>query len=758
MPYFPILGQRSDEVTFKDLMEGTGKNKAGYDKIRFCAKQAASDSLQYFWVDTCCIDKSSSAELTEAINSMFRWYRDATKCYVYLSDVPAREHDVSDHNSPLAWEVSLMRSRWFTRGWTLQELIAPASVEFFSRQGDLLGSKMSLERHIHERTGIAAEALRGNPLSYFTAKERMSWAAGRQTKREEDGAYSLLGIFDIHMSLIYGEGRKNAFNRLWEKIDKSSRGLTTQNIDLAKLPTANGASFDSHSDEHTARCLADTRVELKRQIKKWVDDPQGKSIFWLNGMAGTGKSTIARTIAYTFAADGHLGASFFFKKGEGDRSNASKFFTTIATQLMVHLPELIPWIRRAIEADPTISEKILKEQFEKLILQPLSQICQISSQPPRVVIVIDALDECEREEDIRAILRLLARAKDEGTVFRIFVTSRPELPIRLGFTEMAAGTYQDLILHEVPRVTIEHDLSVFFEHELAKIREERSLPLDWPGSTRLRALVNIATPLFIFAATVCRFVGETRGNPKRRLDTILDYQAVNQVSELDRTYLPILDQLFDDQDEVERGRLAEEFREVVGIVVVLESPLSSVSLASLLSIPKEDVICRLDSLHSVLNIPTNEYTPIRLLHLSFRDFLLDPKKRGKSPFWIDERDTHKRLATKCLQLMSRSGCLRKDICNLKKPGTLRKEINSQIIDICLPAEVQYACRFWVSHLEQSKSCIYDHGQVHVFLREHWLHWLEAMSPFREYDREHYHDYNLTVHFRCRPSLRYSRKS
>jgi hypothetical protein len=182
-----------------------------------------------------------------------------------------------------------------------------------------------------------------------------------------------------------------------------------------------------------------------------------------------------------------------------------------------------------------------------------------------------------------------------------------------------------------------------------------------------------------------------------------------------------------DQDEVERERLAEGFREVVGIVVVLESPLSSVSLASLLSIPKEDVICRLDSLHSVLNIPTNEHTPIRLLHLSFRDFLLDAKKRGKSPFWIDERDTHKRLATKCLQLMSRSGCLRKDICNLKRPGTLRKEINSQIIDICLPAEVRYACRFWVTHLEQSNSGIYDHGQVHVFLQEHWLHWLEAMS-------------------------------
>jgi hypothetical protein len=524
--------------------------------------------------------------------------------------------------------------------------------------------------------------------------------------------------FDQKMSLA-----DTKFNAIHTTVD-----LTKQNIDLSKLPTANGASFDSHSDEHTARCLADTRVELQRQVTEWVGDPEGKSIFWLNGMAGTGKSTIARTTAHSFADKGQLGASFFFKKGEGDRGNASRFFTTIATQLMMHLPGLIPGIRTAIDADPTICEKSLKDQFEKLIVQPLSQINQASPQLPKLIVVIDALDECEREEDIRAILQLLARAKDVGAIYlRIFVTSRPELPVRLGFRKMAEGTYQDLVLHEVSKATIEHDISTFFEHEFTKIREERLLPLDWPGSTHLHTLVKMAIPLFIFAATVCRFVGETKGNPKRRLDTILKYQAVDQVSKLDRTYLPILNQLFEDQDEVERERLAEEFREVVGIIVVLKSPLSSVSLANLLSIAKEDVICRLDSLHSVLSIPTNEHAPIRLLHLSFREFLLDAKKRGKSPFWIDERDTHERLATKCLQLMSRSGYLRKDICSLKRPGMLRKEINSQVIDGCLPAEVRYACRYWVSHLEQSNSSIYDHGQVHVFLREHLLHWLEAMS-------------------------------
>ena len=567
IPLYAILshtwGANSDEVTFKDLMEGTGKGKAGYNKIRFCAKQAVSDALQYIWVDTCCIDKSSSAELTEAINSMFRWYRDSAKCYVYLPDVSTNQYVEVDELNRLAWEAAFLTSRWFTRGWTLQELVAPKVVEFFSFEGELLGDRLSLEQQIHKSTRIAVGALRGSHLSHFSVDERMSWAAGRQTKREEDEAYSLLGIFDVQMPLIYGEGKKKAFHRLWEEIHKSSM----QNIDLAKLPIANGASFDSHSDEHTARCLANTRVELQRQIREWATDPDGKSIFWLNGMAGTGKSTIAKTMAYTFADDGHLGASFFFKKGEGDRGNASRFFTTIARQLMVRFPELIPWVRLEIESDPSISDKALKEQFERLILQPICHISQVSQSA--LVVVIDALDECERGEDIRAILQLLARVKDEAAIWiRIFVTSRPELPIRLGFKKMAGGTYQDLILHEVSRATIEHDLSMFFEHELVKIREDRSLSPDWPGGTRLRALVDMAIPLFIFATTVCRYVGDTRVNPKTRLDNILDYHAANNISKLDKTYLSILNQLFDDRDIEDED--VEAFRMIVGALSCLQ--------------------------------------------------------------------------------------------------------------------------------------------------------------------------------------------
>jgi heterokaryon incompatibility protein (HET) len=225
IPRYAILSHTwgEGEVIFKDMMDGTGRSKPGYDKIRFCGEQARRDGFQYFWIDTCCIDKSSSEELQEAITSMFRWYRDAAICYVYLADVPRPALGADDKSSQMQWE-SFRRSRWFTRGWTLQELVAPASVKFFSKEGEQLGNKESLERHIHEVTGIPIKALRDSSLSDFSIFERMLWAEKRETTREEDMAYSLLGIFDVCMPLIYGEGREKASKRLREEIDKALKG------------------------------------------------------------------------------------------------------------------------------------------------------------------------------------------------------------------------------------------------------------------------------------------------------------------------------------------------------------------------------------------------------------------------------------------------------------------------------------------------------------------------------------------------------
>jgi hypothetical protein len=240
IPPYAILshtwGSDGNEVTFKNLTEdkGMAKSKPGYRKLSFCCKQAARDKIDFFWVDTCCIDKSSSAELTESLNSMFRWYQNSTKCYVYLSDLSISSTPIQDV-SQQTWTQLFQKSRWFKRGWTLQELLAPSSVNFYSKDEQWIGDKHSLLQALHSTTGIPLSALQGSPLSEFDVGERMKWTKERHTKRGEDMAYSLLGIFDIHMPLIYGEGQEKALARLRRKIDRANQSqppLATPQIPL----------------------------------------------------------------------------------------------------------------------------------------------------------------------------------------------------------------------------------------------------------------------------------------------------------------------------------------------------------------------------------------------------------------------------------------------------------------------------------------------------------------------------------------------
>jgi hypothetical protein len=215
---------KDDEVTYQDIIAKTGKSKPGFKKLEFCSTQAKADGLHYFWVDTCCIDKASSAELTQSLNSMYRWYKNAARCYVYLSDVSLRTQDgVSSH---IEWESAFCSSRWFKRGWTLQELLAPCIVVFYSKDGVRLGNKKTLQQQITTITRIPAEALCGQSLSTFSVEERLLWAEKRQTTAEEDKAYCLLGIFEVSLPVIYGEGHLRAMTRLDREIRESASSFS----------------------------------------------------------------------------------------------------------------------------------------------------------------------------------------------------------------------------------------------------------------------------------------------------------------------------------------------------------------------------------------------------------------------------------------------------------------------------------------------------------------------------------------------------
>ncbi|OBT75575.1 hypothetical protein VF21_05831 [Pseudogymnoascus sp. 05NY08] len=428
---------------------------------------------------------------------------------------------------------------------------------------------------------------------------------------------------------------------------------------LSLLPFATQAPFNSYNRQHEPACLPDTRVDILQEIYDWADgkdkeDEQDKRcIFWLNGLAGTGKSTISRTVAYKYHEQRRLRASFFFSKGGGDVRNASKFFTSIAMQLANN----------------------------------------------SYVLVVDALDECEGDNDVRKILELLAEARSLKT---------------------------DVLLHNVPLPIVNHDISLFLEYKLGRTRQEWTLRADWPGEVVLRRLVLHACGLFIWAATACRFINEGKEFAEGRLDEILEGTSFDGTPEqhLDQIYLTVLQRSIPNTFRAaEKLKLYTRQRHILGSIAILLSPLPVASLAKVISTPTTQVTQTLERLQAILDVPKDIASSIRLHHPSFRDFLLS-KDRCKE-FWVDGKEAHQTLATGCIQLMSQT--LKKDICEMHAPGSQASQVDSSWIEKRLPPEVQYACLYWVQHLQRGGSQVHSSEETHRFLQAHLLHWLEALG-------------------------------
>jgi archaellum biogenesis ATPase FlaH len=466
---------------------------------------------------------------------------------------------------------------------------------------------------------------------------------------------------------------------------------------------------------------------------------QDQFLFWLSGQAGTGKSTIALTVAQQFSNERRLGASFFFSRGQGNRGNAKRFFTSLASQLADLSPDLRHLISEAIAKHHRIAEKQFGEQWNRLILEPLRQ-CQSHWSP--IVVVIDALDECDsedergrkderrREKDIKEILKLLMQLKDLVNIrLRIFITSRPEIRNSI---EAPTAILRDVALYNVE--DSEQDISRFLQNELAEIQKSRCPHSQgWPGQEKIRRLTEKAGKLFIYAATACRFI-DVKILYDRHLSKILEDNTAG-MEDLYEIYTRILEQSVPDVPEDEKIRFCVSLRSIIGTIAVLFSPLSVDALHKLLP---SKIKAKLDAtvdeylsgLRSILDVPDDRDLPVCLSHLSFRDFLLNEEKCEKQ-FWVSEQKVHSNLINECLEVMS--SALKRDVCNLQKPGCLASEVELSLIKKCLPEHVEYACRYWIRHLQrchsprQSGSELRDDGPVHKFLKEHFLHWLEALS-------------------------------
>ncbi|MCJ1251829.1 hypothetical protein MMC30_009067, partial [Trapelia coarctata] len=502
---------------------------------------------------------------------------------------------------------------------------------------------------------------------------------------------------------------------------------------LDRLPYAVEAQFNAYNNQHDPTCLPDTRVTLLREIYTWADGKDGRFIYWLNGLAGTGKSTIARTVARKYFENGQLGASFFFSRGGGDVGHAGKFFTTIAVQLARKSPSSQQYICDAVRKNADIATQSLGDQWRQVVLGPLSKLSG-DSYPSSYLLVIDALDECENDEDIRTILKLLAEAQALQTVrLRVLLTSRPEIPIRHGFGQIPETEHQDFVLHHISPSMVDHDITIFLEYNLELIVQKKpSLSSSWPGKETVKQLVQIASGLFIWAAIACRFIQEAEKVflIQKRLAVIL--QTGSSIVEgqpekhLDKIYTTVLRHSIPAEfSEEEKENILSMLRDILGSIVTLLSPLSLPSLSRLLKFQSEEVDEYLEDLHAILDIPRDQTRLLRLHHPSLRDFLLNKDRCNDPDFCVDEKQANKTLADRCIQLMSTS--LREDICDVTKPGMLVADIERRQVEQRLPLEVQYACLHWVKHLRKSDAQLRDNDYVHQFLQEHLLHWLEALS-------------------------------
>ncbi|KAK4653541.1 HNWD NOD-like receptor pc6 [Podospora pseudocomata] len=706
VPPYAILSHTwgDEEVSFKDITDGTHKNKRGYSKIQFCGDQAGRDGLKFFWIDTCCINKSDCDEFQEALNSMFRWYRNAAKCYVYLTDVSTYQQD-ADSNP--GWELAFRKSRWFTRGWTLQELIAPTVVEFFSEDRKRLGDKKSLAQHIHNTTGIPLRALQANKLSDFSFDVRMSWIKHRSTTREEDRAYCLLGIFNVQMRLLYGEGEERAFERLREEISKHGRYLsslhsTDPRLDKKRIEEAKGGLLNN-----AYRWVFDTP-----DFRGWHDQLESR-LLWIKGDPGKGKTMllcgIINELEGAIVADGHCrNLAYFFCQATDSRINNAIAVLRGLIYLLAHQqPRLISHIRKY-----TDNAQLLSDANAWFVLSDILGGMLGDPNLKPTYLVIDALDECMG--DLPRLLKFIVGMSSTFPCVKWVVSSRNWPNIE---ESLEAAEKKIRLSLELNEESISSAVSTYIQHKMDELAGLKRYN-DRTKNAVQHHLARNANDTFLWVALVCQ---ELMNVSRSRVLTKLN------------TFPPGLNSLYQRMiDQVRRSDEPDLCKQVLAVLSITYRPITIQELAVFVDIP-EGISDELEFMTEIVGLCgsflTLRETTIYFVHQSAKDFLLREAAHEVFPSGI--KDIHYAVFLRSLHVMS--GILRRDIYSLGAPG-------SSIDDAKLPdpdplAALCYACIYWVDHLcnwqasDDSKhpDIFQDGGIVDGFLRQHYLHWLEALS-------------------------------
>ncbi|KAL6788275.1 hypothetical protein J3E68DRAFT_444912 [Trichoderma sp. SZMC 28012] len=499
----------------------------------------------------------------------------------------------------------------------------------------------------------------------------------------------------------------------------------TGQLNLEYVP----ASFNDANKQHLSTCLPHTREQMLRDIRAWIDGDSEKGIYWLNGMAGTGKTTISLTIAHEYDQKKRLGASFFFSRGGGDLASVKKFAPTVAVQLAEQSPELRQLILKATTLNPRIGHLNIYNQWEKLVLEPLGSLESSSVQQP-LLIVVDALDECDDEKDIGMLIECFVSTitNIKELPIRIFITSRPELPIHLTLGRVSINLRQHFTLHNIEQAIVDSDLRIFYQHHLAQLSQRYMWNQHTILDDAIRSLVGKTHGLFIYAATVCRFIkAGGRSSEKRLLVLTAPGPSASEAEkELDDIYTTVLESSFSTElSSREAFELQPEFQKIVGSVMVLFDTLALSDLVDVINGQKERVESMLNNLRSVLDISEDDRRQISILHPSFRDFLLNPGRCSHNLFRISAKQLHYDLFERCLAIMHSS--LSKNICKLRSPAAKARDITKDQVDKCISFPIQYACRYWIQHLQRSERDWINHGGIKDFFFTDFLGWLEVLS-------------------------------
>ena len=463
-------------------------------------------------------------------------------------------------------------------------------------------------------------------------------------------------------------------------------------------------------------------MDTLAEIFAWAATPAIKgNVYWLHGFPGAGKSTIATSVANIFRDLRRLGAFAFFTRGVAARSDPTSLIRTLAYQLGEFDHRIGSAIARVIEEVPSIKQAPLRWQFQKLLVEPFASLTDGLREGP-ILIVIDALDECGQSGAREELLRVLASESPRlPPTIRIFITSRAERDIRSAFATCPHIHVREI---DIKSPTNEKDVQTYIHHQMVRIRlqnEWLDLSLDWPGQARTDALTLRASGLFIWAYTACRYI-ENGQDPEERLSQLVQCALyADAEAALDGIYITALASAgrWDD------AAFAADFRDIMGIVIVAQNPLTSRTI-DLLNAPTGTRRQR-PCLHTIRHLGTvlqwAEDKPICVMHPSFADFITEKRRCGSDAWFIDRPAHHLRVARLCIARLGR--VLKKNMCGLT--------LSTSGWKVELPEDVVYPAKHWIDHLSNTVTCceVAVMEELCTFLRSHFLHWIEVMTVMRK---------------------------